>query len=252
MLNLINALSAIFIFLLSVLSGWPALSKPQAKHEHGHQTWPMGEALAVGIFLGIGLMHLLPEAHDKLVALGVDYPWASLIAGVVFLFLLWVEHIGREWVEHHGLYNRVFAGMAVLMFSFHSLLAGMVLGLEANWTLQLPIFIAIVAHKWAESFALATHIHRSSMVLRMRQVLFLLFCLMTPMGIVLGVTVSQTMGAEGILVAVMLALSAGMFLYLGTLHGLFKAVLVERCCNLRHYGYVMLGFAIMAAVAAVA
>ena len=45
------------------------------------------------------------------------------------------------------------------------------------------------------------------------------------------------------------AASAGTFLYLGTLHGLSRAVMVQQCCNLKQYTFVIIGFSLMAIVA---
>jgi hypothetical protein len=36
---------------------------------------------------------------------------------------------------------------------------------------------------------------------------------------------------------------------LGTLHGLERCVMVERCCNLRDFSFVIIGFLLMASVA---
>ena len=41
---------------------------------------------------------------------------------------------------------------------------------------------------------------------------------------------------------ILLSASAGTFLYLGTLHGLERCVMVERCCNLKDFSFVIIGF----------
>ena len=46
------------------------------------------------------------------------------------------------------------------------------------------------------------------------------------------------------------ALAAGTFLYIGTLHGLRNAVMIERCCDLRQFLFVICGFATMALLGA--
>jgi hypothetical protein len=70
---------------------------------------------------------------------------------------------------------------------------------------------------------------------------------MTPLGIILGYHYRHL--DLDLYSPVCLAISAGTFLYFGTLHGLERCVMVQRCCNLKHYSYVILGFLFMAVVA---
>ena len=73
-------------------------------------------------------------------------------------------------------------------------------------------------------------------------VLFGCFVLMTPIGILFGQGLQTHMSSFPILEPTFTALAAGTFLYLGTLHGLKRAVMVEQCCNLKHFSFVILGF----------
>ena len=72
---------------------------------------------------------------------------------------------------------------------------------------------------------------------------------MTPLGIVLGDLVNQATDSYHLLTPIFSALAAGTFLYIGTLHGLRRATMIERCCNMREFSFMILGFAIMAVVA---
>jgi len=168
---------------------------------------------------------------------------------VMFLFLLLLEHVGREIAVHKGESSGAFAVLATLMLSVHAFLMGAALGLSGSFSVALVILLAIVAHKWAESFSLSIQINKSSFSLKVNLILFCLFALMTPLGIVLGVSATTTLQQYPLLEPTVTALAAGTFLYLGTLHGLENATLITRCCDLKRFWFVILGFAIMAIVA---
>ena len=74
--------------------------------------------------------------------------------------------------------------------------------------------------------------------------------LMTPLGIYIGWYIEHGIEAQSVFAPILIATSAGTFLYLGTLHGLERCVMVQRCCNLRHFSFVIIGFLLMALVAA--
>lgn len=210
--------------------------------------FPSGEALASGVFLGAGLLHMLGDSARDFTQLGYDYPLAFLLAGTTFLGLLLLEHLGREVYEHQGT-NARFALLAFIMLTIHSFLEGAALGVSSSLTVMLVIMAAIVAHKWAASFALAVQINKSSLKPYIGIILFLIFALMTPIGILFGDSISHGVTQSPLLEPIFTALAAGTFLYLGTLHGLSQAILVQKCCNLKHFSLVVVGFIIMAVVA---
>jgi zinc transporter 1/2/3 len=211
--------------------------------------FPLGQALAAGIFLGAALLHMLADSSASFIQLGYHYPFAFLLAGAMFLALLLLEHIGREIYQHEGEHSWQFAALACLMLSVHSLLEGAALGLASSWTLSIIILIAIMAHKWAASFALAVQINRSKLKISLSILLFLIFAVMTPIGIFFGTLISTHLQNITLLAPIFNALAAGTFLYLGTLHGLSRAVMVQQCCNLNYYSMVIVGFIVMAVVA---
>ena len=211
--------------------------------------FPLGQAFAAGIFLGAALLHMLADSSSSFNQLGYHYPFAFLIAGAMFLALLLLEHIGREIYQHEGEHSWQFAALACLMLSVHSLLEGAALGLANSWTLSIIILVAIMAHKWAASFALAVQINRSKLNINLSILFFLIFAVMTPLGIFFGTLISNHLQNINLLAPIFNALAAGTFLYLGTLHGLSRAVMVQQCCNLHYYKLVIIGFTLMAVVA---
>lgn len=258
-----KSLAAILLFIIALAAGWlPFVKRIQTSSTI---TFPSGEALACGVFLGVGLLHMLPDATEGFAAAGVEYPIAALIAGGMFLFLLWLEHLGRDYYEHqsaheqnviahqheHGCcaHGKSFALIAFVMLSLHAFLESAALGLSQDISIILMLALAIFAHKWAESFALAIQLTKSTLSFKLAIAYFFIFALIAPMGILLGGYVSDHIPELPLLGPTFLALAAGTFLYLGTLHGLSRAVMVQQCCNLRQYTFVILGFTLMALVA---
>lgn len=244
---ILKLLLALAIFIVTWLAGWyPFRHK---KKYSTHFELPVGETLATGVFLGAALMHMLPEAHQSFYNLGYEYPFSYALVGLVFLIFLWLEHLGQEIYENRDVSSPAFAVLAIVMMSVHSLILGTALGLTQYNSLIIMLFLAIMAHKWAESFAISVQLNKSSLSLGRSQLLFLIFSLMTPLGILIGGVSGQNHHTDSLFDAILLSISAGTFLYLGTLHGLERCVMVQRCCNLKYFSFVIIGFLLMGAAA---
>jgi solute carrier family 39 (zinc transporter), member 1/2/3 len=131
------------------------------------------------------------------------------------------------------------------------LLAGLALGMSGVLS-SIVLFFGILGHKWAAAFALSVQINKSNLSLKTRLIYFSIFAIMTPIGIFFGSTLNHFFSDALLLKAIFMALAAGTFLYIGTLHGLSQAVMVDRCCNKKEYVFVIIGFAVMAIIAYVA
>lgn len=240
------------IFLMTLLAGWIPLRQhfKFARTEH----FPAAEALASGVFLGASLLHMLPHAAERFAALHYTYPMPFLLAAIIFLFLLWLEHIGTEAVTHpHGhsalkTPKATLTLFSLIMLSVHSLLAGTALGSSMTTEAAAVLVLAILAHKWAASFAFAVQLTQSTFNSRNAMILFLVFALMSPIGILFGVHFTHLKDAP-LTEAITTSLAAGTFLYIGTLHGLDRAVMIHKCCNLREFSLMVLGFLLMALLA---
>jgi zinc transporter ZupT len=244
---LLKALFALLILSVTILAAvYPFKKKIKEGQSYD---FPIGESLACGVFLGAALLHMLSESALTFTHLGIHYPLAYLLAGSLFLIFLWLEHVGRECYAHQKKESPYFVLIAVLMLSIHSILAGAALGLSDDYSVTVILFIAIIAHKWAESFALAVYVNKSSLTKKMRYLCFLFFTVMAPLGIFLGAGIISYLPKHSLLPPIFTSLAAGTFLYLGTLHGLDKGVLIKQCCNLKHFSFVIIGFGIMAIVA---
>ena len=182
--------SAFIILITSLIAGIIPLKHFLSKKNSFE--FPAAEALASGFFLGAALLHMLNEANQEFVSLGMHYPYAYLLAGIVFLFLLSLEHIAREISEHNGTRSVLFAIIAVGMMSFHSLFEGIALGLREKMSLAVIVFIAIIAHKWVESFSLSLQITKNYISKGFGLFLFIIYVLMTPLGILFGSMVQDS------------------------------------------------------------
>ena len=242
------------ILLTTLIAAWAPFYRRIKNNTAGE--FPIGEALACGVFLGAGLIHMLADANEQFQAIGIDYPMAFLLSGFTFLFLLLLEHIGTE-VQHLHHHNnnssndstKAIAILSVFMLSIHSLLAGTALGITSNIVDITVVFIAIIAHKWAASFALAIQINKTNLLLINKIILFAIFASMVPLGIFSGIHIAHVTEHASLLLPTFNALASGTFLYIGTLHGLQRAVMVQKCCNLKEFFFVIIGFCLMAVVA---
>lgn len=239
---------ALVVFAVILLAGWYPFK--QRSQNDNHVDFLIGETLATGVFLGAALMHMLPESSDLFQNMGYNYPFAYIITGAVFLFFLWFEHLGKEIYHHHHSNHPAFVILAWAMLSIHSLMLGAALGLNHNSSLVIMLFLAIITHKWAESFAISVQLNKSTLGFKQRLAFFISFALMTPGGIFFGWYFGYGVETKSLMDPILIAASAGTFLYLGTLHGLERCVMVERCCNLRDFSFVIIGFLLMASVAA--
>ena len=245
--TVLKILFGLIIYIVILLAGWYPFKK--RIKEDKHIDFPIGDTLATGVFLGAALLHMLPEANHAFNIIGYSYPFAFIITGAVFLLFLWFEHLGKELYHHHEASHPAFAILAWAMLSIHSIMLGAALGLTQYNSMIIMLFFAIITHKWAESFAIAVQLNKSSMSTKKSMAFFFIFSLMTPIGIYFGWYFGHGLEVNSIFDPILMAASAGTFLYLGTLHGLERCVMVERCCNLRDFSFVIIGFLLMASVA---
>lgn len=183
----------------------------------------IGDAFADGIFLGAAVFHLFPNALHGLISqlsVSLAYILAVLLVMAGFSFLYFLE---RLFVRHDNeltTASHVSAWMLAGMLSAHAFIAGAALGISDTITSVSIIFIAILAHKVFESFALAVGLHRSWRDSPKTKIILLYFALVTPLGILLGSVVETLFQAKtaDLITSFFSAFAAGTFLYIGTLH----------------------------------
>lgn len=118
----------------------------------------------------------------------------------------------------------------VIVLSFHSILAGFVMGLDTDINSVLIVFLALISHHWIESFALGASLLRSSVHPKPMGMLILFFACMAPTGVICGMLLISVMTEEAteVLEAYMVGIAAGSFLYVATIDILVEEFLIVR------------------------
>ena len=144
------------IFLVGISSGLLPLRFAVSKGEQ--LLFSIGNSLAGGIFLGAGLLHLLPDGIEFLSGVS-DYPLAMLITASSLCVLLLLEKVVFIKSDAHNLENIGSSPdfqpyLLAIILSIHSFIAGAALGIEKTILASVVLFIAIIAHKGGAAFAL--------------------------------------------------------------------------------------------------
>ena len=135
-----------------------------------------------------------------------------------FLLLLGIEQFVHQ--SSKKLNILVGAWVLTLTLSIHALITGFTLGISDTFTLVSILFIAILAHKSFEVFALIINLYR-----RLKNNLHLItilciFATITPIGIFLGTLTERmiSINTDNIITACFNAFAAGTFIYIGSSH----------------------------------
>jgi len=235
------------IFIVTVVSG--AIPFVLKLNTTGKYDFRVSEALANGIFLGAGLVHLLSDSANGFTKAGINYPLGFVICGATFLLLLIPDHI--NFISNNKNRNQLtlIAITSNILLSIHGFFAGAALGITTTLSVSTVLFFAILAHKWAASFSLAVHLNQSSLRLSSRIYLFSIFSLMVPLGIYVGHILQHQFPGHIITQPIFAAIAAGTFIYLGTFHGFKKIMTQKSSASLVQYCYMVAGFTFMCLVA---
>lgn len=249
------------IFVVGMAGGMFALS---ARHDGSADfAFSMGSVFAGGIFLGAGLIHLLPDGIRALnfYFVDVEFPVGYLVAAVGFLAVLFIEEIlfgdihigdgpdgraGAEQVSSAGLT----AYALVVILSVHSVLAGAALGAEDTLTGSFVIFLAIIAHKGAAGFSLALDFQRADFARAKSLRLLGMFASMTPLGIVVGTGLNKLLHHRSgeLFEGLFDTLAAGTFLYIAIVEIIAKEFAVREAVVTK-FAVLSFGLGLMALIA---
>jgi len=114
-----------------------------------------------------------------------------------------IQHI--ENIEND---NKITTYFVILALSVHACFEGIALGLQKNVSKILYMFLAISFHKWVESLSIGINLSKSNIDKNYFLKFIILFSLMTPLGIIIGILFS---GFSEIIEAIFLSISAGKF-----------------------------------------
>jgi len=221
-------LAALLIGLMTILVGLGSL---QIIRRH-QGLLSLGDALADGIFIGVALFHLVPDAvkgfltsHSPTAAYGLTI----LFTAAGFLLLLSLERLlhssgeckNSPMVAHSAsLSQNMSAWIFMGMLFIHAFITGMALGVINQLTTILILFVAIIAHKGFETFALMLNNHHHLKNQHQSKIILVIFSLATPLGTLLA-SISNLFlqtSTENWMVNMANAFAAGTFLYIGIRH----------------------------------
>lgn len=206
---------AISIFLLTILAGL----LPLRLIKNNLRFLNLSDSFASGIFLSTALLHMLPDAVSKFNDFG--YPLPYLICLVAFIGFFIMDHGVLISSAKSGSSNssKFFVPVfLVFLLSIHALVEGAAIGANTSLIEASAIFLAIMAHKGSESFALAINLHNSAIAVKKIKQIIAAFSFMTPLGIFMASwLINHTNNNSADLVSGYFdAVAAGTFLYLGT------------------------------------
>ncbi|MCI4383295.1 hypothetical protein PGIGA_G00024820 [Pangasianodon gigas] len=241
---------------------------------------------AGGVFLAACLLDIIPDYLSDISAqlqdTDIDYPLAQFIMACGFFIVLIVErlvlscnerrseetapllpsaghshsHSQRsvndvESSSHHvhvdlQAHSSFRSFILFLSLSLHSVFEGLAIGLQTTDTKVLEICIAILVHKSIIVFSLSIKLIQSAIRPMWLVIYILVFSIMSPMGIAIGIGVSEAQLQMGALVqAVLEGLAAGTFVYITFLEILpHELNSPER--QLLKVLFILLGFSLMA------
>lgn len=248
-LKLISILS---IFIIGLIGGLLPLNKSLS--QKGKERLTLGNAFAGGIFLGAGLIHMLPDAFEnfKTLAPNIDFPFPALISGIGFLLILIIEQANAGKLEHtKSAENKVvFPVILYLVLSIHSIIAGTSLGLEGAILSATAIFIAIIAHKGAASFSLGVNLKMNGFEKKRHLITIGFFVIMTPLGIILGTIFSNVLADKTSIMFEMIfdSLATGTFLYIAIME-IMRDVFEQKNRTWAKLSLIMIGYTLMGIIA---
>ncbi|GAB4392772.1 MAG: hypothetical protein Tsb005_08240 [Gammaproteobacteria bacterium] len=175
-----------------------------------------------GIFLGAGMLHILPNAQMRFTQSFTEIPTYPVIfalcVGTIFL-IQFIEQGLSSIIKSRNVEQSSFLSYLLLfLLSIHSIFAGMAIGVEHGIETALIMMVAILIHKSATAFALSMNLCMGKLKLKRVLSLLMLFALMTPFGIALGGMVDIYIHHYSIdrLEGIFDAIAAGTFIYIAT------------------------------------
>ncbi len=203
-------MTSILTFFISYGFGYlPIKYKSQASEK---KSFNHINLFADGIFVGIAILHLLPEAIHYAHHTSIKTYMIYLVFFTTIVFFAIIPSI-IEKSFHSKHPTQIHAHIFLVLLSIHALLEGLCLGVSKHYETTILLMIALIIHKGLESFALI--INQSKFIKNSFGIyaILLIFSSMTPLGIVGGIVGIGTFFTPDIL-AYFNAITAGTFIYM--------------------------------------
>ena len=147
--------------------------------------------------------------------------------------------IGNENDDSIKKENTLTPYILLLALSLHGIFEGIALGVINNNSECIILFIAIIAHKWAESFALGISFYKAKIDSKIFLKMLTLFTFFTPVGILIGMYFSKS----GFLIeGIMLSVSSGTFIYVSTSEVIVEEFSSKGSKHIKFWCYLIGGF----------
>lgn len=157
-----------------------------------------------------------------------------------------VEHARRHFHVDFNAHSSFRCFVLLLSLSLHSIFEGIAIGLQSAQTEVLQIAIAILIHKSIIAVSLSLLLMQSNVKVKWFVLSIVMFALMSPIGISIGIGVMQTQASGSSLVqAVLEGLAAGTFVYITFLE-ILPHELNSNKWRLPKVIFILLGFSGMA------
>lgn len=178
------------------------------------------DSVANGIFIGAAIFHLFPSAVFNFSHCPQCHPYLKVLltslCSLVGLYFL------ERWItSNRNRFKKLSSAWSlILILSIHAFIAGFALGISESIAIVSTVFIAIMAHKSFEIFALVINLHRRVNAKYSTRLIFMVFSLVTPLGILLGCSGDALLplASNNALTAYFDAIAAGTFFYIATIH----------------------------------
>ena len=120
--------------------------------------------------------------------------------------------------------KKLSAFIMLLSLSIHGLFECLALGIQTNYKNALFLFIALMIHKWAESFAIGILFVKAKFTKKFFYLIIFAFALIGPIGVAIGIVLAST--ADEFIEGIFLSISTGTFLYVAC-----SEVIIEEFSN---------------------
>lgn len=236
---------AFSLFLVAYIAGFWAIYQGQYR-ESSHT-----DAFAAGIFFGAALFHMLPDAIRLINATTFINPKTAMIIIIAMLSMVIMYGLSKLLQRYRfRLTPQLLSGLLIaVLLGVHSLIEGLTLGFSTQLHVIFILFLAILLHKSAASFALANHLRYNQYTQKQSHMMILIFALLTPFGIILGNFYQHTSihQYDNSLNAIFLAITAGTFLYISLFEYLIPKYFIKKDQHkLKPLSYSFAGFILMA------
>ena len=218
-----KAIVILLIILTALLGGYLAFKIKESKKSALY--FSLGNTFSAGIFLGAGLIHMLPDAAEGFASVTAsDFPFAAFVASLGFLLILFIEKVLAGG-------NKDSSYVLIFILSIHSIIVGIALGTEELMRQSLIIAIAVLAHKGSAAFAMGVSMLKNKIAQNRIIKILVMFSFMTPIGIVTGMFIAHALSGKAATfsIAIFDALAAGTFLYIAIME-----ILNEEFENSKH------------------